>query len=137
MYKKLFSVILFVFLLFFIVSCTSATITSQGEEPSEPTPAPGTPSPSIHVNGRIYSASKSEWWGTAQELLDDTYTYIGEVPSYVFLLFNSTEDLQGNRADFVGARLYHSGDNLIANINGVYSLFRFQGEFVMNWVNRE
>ncbi|MCL2225401.1 MAG: hypothetical protein FWB96_10600 [Defluviitaleaceae bacterium] len=123
-------------LVIFTVSCEGENTpmvdkVSGGEENSKSydqniPPPPGLPAPAIYVDGRIYFIYGL--WGAARRLLDDTYSHIGEVADSVQWIQDATENLQTNTPDYVGAKLYHSGDNLILVVDGQYTLFRFTGE---------
>lgn len=98
-------------------------------------PEPGTPAPLFHVDGRIYGLYGR--WGGASNFLDDTYAYIGTIPSHTHLFQNVTDNFQSNDPYLVGARLYQSEGNIILVIDGVYSLHRFIGEIVNCWSNND
>jgi len=99
-------------------------------------PPIGMPAPTININGRLYHIHGR--WGEGLELLDDSFTYIGEVQSYTETNIGPWDrNLQANYSNYLGAVLYHSGDNLIISLNGDYTLFKFRGRKVPNWVSQE
>jgi len=116
-------------LLLFVASCTDEY------EPSIDETLLGSPAPLFHVDGRIFGLYGR--WGGASNLFDDTYVYIGTIPSYVYLFQNVTDNFQSNDPHLVGARLYKSDENIILELNGVYSLHQYVGETVNSWSNNE
>ena len=85
--------------------------------------------PAIHVDGLIFSIFGL--WGTAKEVLDDSFVFVGTVLNYAEGSWsNLTENFQANYCMYVGARLYRSGQYLIVEIDGQYTLFRQQGRIV-------
>ena len=87
--------------------------------------------PMVHINGRIYRMYEST---DAQSLLNqnDTFTYIGRIQSFSIRMGGSGFDpeiIQVNRENYVGAKLYHSGDFLIVIVDENHLLFKFENEW--------
>jgi len=131
MCKRFIFVTVIVFILFIGISCMAEdeSITNTT------TPSPGLPAPLFHIDGRIYGLYGR--WGGASNLFDDTYVYIGTIPSYAYLFQNVTDNFQSNDPHLVGAKLYQSDENIILVSNGVYSLHRFIGEELDCWINKK
>lgn len=133
MYKRLALLVSFVLLLFLAASCgveSNYESIYENNYSTVPTPGPiGVPAPLFHVDGNLYGLHGR--WGRASSLMDDSYVYIGTIPSYTHLFQNVTENFQTNDPHLVGARLYQSGENIILVIDGVYSLHRFIGETIL------
>jgi len=86
--------------------------------------------PAVNLNGRIYSLYAENAVG----ILDETYILMGIVASYNPYLCDATKNLQASHPHVVGARVFHSGDNLITVCpEGVHSLFRYDGDWVIGW----
>ena len=123
-YKRLVLVASVVSLLLFGVLCMAGCNNNSGQM--------CTPAPLFHVEGRVYGLYGR--WGGASELMDDSYEYIGTIPSHTNLFRNVTANFQSNNSHLVGARLYQSGENIILVIDGVYSLHRFVGKTLSCWI---
>ena len=128
---KTIGLLAFIVLLFVaLVSCGTPVI-----EGGLVTPSPGgSPAPMVHVDGRIYNRCPIH--GARPVFLDETFEFIGEVTSYSWLFRDVTENLQGNSASMLGARLYKSGEDedLIAVVINEFRMFyRFTGDYIEGW----
>ena len=110
-----------VLLILFLASCaaneTSNDCTSYPNQSSE-----GDPFPIVYVDGRFYWLV---FWGVSQELLDDTFTFIGEISSHERLITVGDANLRTNVQGIIGSPIYRSGDNLIVVFDGIYIHFRY------------
>ena len=124
------AVAIFILVAVFVASCgggPSLAVDYEEEvveiEQERPMPQPPCSSvrwPAIYVDGRTYAPVG---WGMAEIFLDDTFIFIGEVSGHVARIEDATENLQTNVPAYVGGRLYQSGDRIIMNLHGVYTLF--------------
>ena len=108
-------------LILLLASCTANEtandFTSYPNQSSE-----GDPFPIVYVDGRFYWLV---FWGVRQELLDETFTLIGEISSFERFITGGDANLQTNVQGIIGSPIYHSGDNLIVVFDGIYIHFRY------------
>jgi len=81
--------------------------------------------PMVYVNDRVYILNSSVRDG--RTILDDSFVFIGEIQGFNAnihrLLHGDTIDatnLQANAHEYVGARLYHSGNDLVVVFGEFY-----------------
>jgi aryl-phospho-beta-D-glucosidase BglC (GH1 family) len=99
--------------------------TNETETRIDEPPAPNMPKPGILVDGRIYFIG---FHGDIVETIleqDPSFVYIGEVAGYSFLLYQG-EDMYANYEHYVGARLYRSGDLIIADGEQGQTIFIYE-----------
>lgn len=122
-FKRIFLYLIIMLHLFLIAGCGDAALGHEHLQLAQP---PGAPPPGIFVNGKVYIIC-SITPGRTRNVLDnhfyDYFSFVGEVKYFVPGVFVNANNFQAN-TDIVGARLYLYDDELIAEIRGVYRLYR-------------